>query len=107
MSVFTFAMGQKDMYDYLNDNPLFSRPVDYVNDPGIIAQNENVVSINATLQIDLTGACNSEYLLGHQYSASGGQLILSEAHMHLKEVVPLLRPAQRPRMIRFLVLFPP
>ncbi|KDU72135.1 isovaleryl CoA dehydrogenase, partial [Salmonella enterica subsp. enterica serovar Heidelberg str. 640151-11] len=32
--------------------------------------------------------------------------ILSEAHMHLKEVVPLLRPAQRPRMIRFLVLFP-
>ncbi|EGA2769145.1 acetyl-CoA hydrolase/transferase family protein [Salmonella enterica] len=75
MSVFTFAMGQKDMYDYLNDNPsFFSRPVDYVNDPGIIAQNENVVSINATLQIDLTGACNSEYLLGHQYSASGGQL---------------------------------
>lgn len=52
----------------------FSRPVDYVNDPGIIAQNENVVSINATLQIDLTGACNSEHLLGHQYSASGGQL---------------------------------
>lgn len=35
-----------------------------------------------------------------------GNWILSEAHMHLKEVVPLLRPAQRPRMIRFLVLFP-
>ena len=68
-------MGQKAMYDYLDDNPsVASRPVDYVNDPRIIAQNDNVISINATLQIDLTGACNSEHMLGHQYSASGGQL---------------------------------
>jgi itaconate CoA-transferase len=74
-SVFTFAMGQKAMYDFLNDNPaIASAPVDYVNDPRIIAQNDNVISINATIQIDLTGACNSEHMLGHQYSASGGQL---------------------------------
>jgi itaconate CoA-transferase len=74
-TVFTFAMGQKAMYDFLNDNPAVeSAPVDYVNDPRIIAQNDNVVSINATIQIDLTGACNSEHMLGHQYSASGGQL---------------------------------
>jgi itaconate CoA-transferase len=74
-TVYTFAMGQKSMYDFINDNPaVASRPVDYVNDPRIIAQNDNVVSINATIQIDLTGACNSEHMLGHQYSASGGQL---------------------------------
>src|SRR5580698_2786757 len=74
-TVFTFAMGQKAMYDFLNDNPAIeSAPVDYVNDPRIIAQNDNVISINATIQIDLTGACNSEHMLGHQYSASGGQL---------------------------------
>jgi itaconate CoA-transferase len=74
-TVFTFAMGQKAMYNFLNDNPaIASAPVDYVNDPRIIAQNDNVVSINATIQIDLTGACNSEHMLGHQYSASGGQL---------------------------------
>jgi itaconate CoA-transferase len=74
-TVFTFAMGQKAMYDFLDDNPaIASAPVDYVNDPRIIAQNDNVVSINATIQIDLTGACNSEHMLGHQYSASGGQL---------------------------------
>ena len=74
-SVYTFAMGQKSMYDFLNDNPAVeSRPVDYVNDPRIIAQNDSVVSINSTIQIDLTGACNSEHMLGHQYSASGGQL---------------------------------
>jgi itaconate CoA-transferase len=74
-TVFTFAMGQKAMYDFLNDNPAVeSAPVNYVNDPHIIAQNDNVISINATIQIDLTGACNSEHMLGHQYSASGGQL---------------------------------
>jgi itaconate CoA-transferase len=74
-SVFTVARGEKAMYDYLNDNPsVASRPVDYVNDPRIIAQNDNVISINATIEVDLTGACNSEYMLGHQYSGSGGQL---------------------------------
>jgi itaconate CoA-transferase len=73
-TVFTFAMGQKAMYDFLDNNPAIeSRPVDYVNNPSIIAQNDNVISINASLQIDLTGACNSEHMLGHQYSASGGQ----------------------------------
>jgi itaconate CoA-transferase len=73
-TVYTFAMGQKAMYDFLDNNSAIeSRPVDYVNDPKIIAQNDNVVSINATLQIDLTGACNSEHMLGHQYTASGGQ----------------------------------
>jgi itaconate CoA-transferase len=74
-TVFTFAMGQKAMYDYLNNNPAVgSHPVDYVNDPTTIAQNDNVISINAALQIDLTGAVNAEYMLGHQYSGTGGQL---------------------------------
>lgn len=74
-SIFTFAMGQKAMYDFIDGNPAVeSAPVDYVNNPMVIAQNDNVVSINATIQIDLTGACNSEHMLGHQYSASGGQL---------------------------------
>ena len=45
-----------------------------VNDPRHIAKNENVVSVNATLQIDLSGACNSEHMGGRQYSGSGGQL---------------------------------
>ena len=74
-TVYTFAMGQKVMYDFLHDNPsVESHPVDYVNDPNVIAQNDNVVSVNAALQIDLTGAVNAEHMLGHQYSATGGQL---------------------------------
>lgn len=74
-SVFTFAMGDRAFYDFLDDNPaMHSAPVDIVNDPRHVSKNDNVVSVNATLQINLGGACNSEHLLGRQYSGAGGQL---------------------------------
>ena len=74
-SVFTFAMGDRAFYDFLDDNPsMHSAAVQIVNDPRHIAKNDNVVSVNATLQVDLGGACNSEHMLGRQYSGSGGQL---------------------------------
>lgn len=74
-SVFTFAMGDRAFYDLLDDNPsMHSAPVQIVNDPRHVSKNDNVVSVNATLQVDLSGACNSEHLLGRQYSGSGGQL---------------------------------
>ncbi|QHL89832.1 4-hydroxybutyrate--acetyl-CoA CoA transferase [Sphingomonas changnyeongensis] len=74
-SVFTFAMGDRAFYDFLDDNPsIHSAPVDIVNDPRHIAKNDGVVSVNATLEVDLSGACNSEHLLGRQYSGAGGQL---------------------------------
>jgi acyl-CoA hydrolase len=47
-------------------------PVDYVNNPFVIAQNDRVGSANATLQIDLNGACNSEFMNGRQFNAFGG-----------------------------------
>ena len=46
----------------------------YVNDPRVIAQQDRFVSINSTLEIDLTGQCNSEFLNGYQYSGAGGQV---------------------------------
>ncbi|AUW60679.1 4-hydroxybutyrate--acetyl-CoA CoA transferase (plasmid) [Sphingobium sp. SCG-1] len=74
-TVFTFAMGDKQLYEFMNDHPdLEAYPVSYVNNPFVIAQNENVLSVNATLQIDLNGACNSEFMHGRQFSGSGGQL---------------------------------
>jgi len=73
-SVFTFAMGTKRMYDYVDENPgVETYEVDYVNDPAVIARNKNVVSINATLQVDLTGQCCSESIGWRQYSGVGGQ----------------------------------
>ena len=74
-SVFTFAMGDRAFYRWLHDHPaIHSAPVQIVNDPRHIAKNDNVVSVNATLQVDLSGACNSEHMMGHQYSGAGGQL---------------------------------
>jgi itaconate CoA-transferase len=74
-TVFTFALGDRAMYDYMNGHPAIEgRPVSYVNDPHVISQQERFVSINSTLEIDLTGQCNSEFLNGHQYSGAGGQV---------------------------------
>ena len=74
-SVFTFAMGDRAFYDFLDNNPsMHSAPVQVVNNACHIAKNDKVVSVNATLEVDLSGACNSEHLLGRQFSGSGGQL---------------------------------
>ena len=74
-AVFTFAMGDRAMYRFMNDNlALESHPVNYVNDPAVIAQNDTMISVNSTVEMDLTGACNSEHVNGHQFSAAGGQL---------------------------------
>lgn len=73
--VFSFCMGTRATYDFLDGNADFEAyPVDYVNDPAVIARNAKMVSVNATLQVDLTGACCSEHLNGRQFTASGGQL---------------------------------
>ncbi len=75
LHVYTVAQGGQDMLEFMNDNPaMASLPVDYVNDPGVIAANERMVSINSLIQVDLTGQCNAEYLAGHQISGTGGQL---------------------------------
>ncbi len=74
-NVFTNAWGTRKMYDFINDNPsMESYPVSYTNDPGVIAQNDNFVSINSILEVDLLGQCNAESLAGSQFSGTGGQL---------------------------------
>lgn len=73
--VCTFGLGEKSMYDFVDDNPgiLFLRGK-YVNDPYVIAQNEKMVSINTALMVDLTGQVASESIGFKHYSGTGGQL---------------------------------
>ncbi len=74
-NVYTLAVGDQSFYEFLNDNSsMEARPVDYVNDPSVIGQNDNAISINAFLEVSLDGAVNSEAIMGKQYSAPGGQL---------------------------------
>ncbi len=73
--VFTNAIGDQALYDFLHDNPsMASHPVNHTNDPRVIARNADMIAINATIEVDLLGQCNSEYMAGHQFSGSGGQL---------------------------------
>lgn len=73
--VFTFAMGSKEVYDFLDDNPMgFMAPVDYVNAVEVIAANDKAVSINSCLQVDLFGQVNSESDGLQHIGGTGGQL---------------------------------
>jgi len=70
----TFALGTKRLYDFIDENTSVELlPVDYVNDPRIIGQEENMISINATTEVDFYGQCASETVAGRYYSSSGGQ----------------------------------
>lgn len=73
--VFMVAQGTKRMYDFINDNPsMESYPASYTEDPDIIAKNDNMISVNTIIEVDLTGQCNAEYMAGSQFSGTGGQL---------------------------------
>ncbi|MCV2421131.1 acetyl-CoA hydrolase/transferase family protein [Paucibacter sp. DJ2R-2] len=72
--VATFALGSQKLYRFMDRNPgLEMHPVDFTNDPYLAGQNDNLVAINATLQIDLLGQCGSESLGPTPYSGTGGQ----------------------------------
>lgn len=74
-TVTTFAYGSQRIYDYINDNPCFEiLPVDYVNDPNVICQNDNMISINAALEVDLFGQVCAESVGTKHMSGSGGQI---------------------------------
>jgi len=70
----TFAHGSQRLYDFLNGNPALQfLPVSTVNDPREIGKEENMISINATTEVDLFGQCASETVAGRYYSSTGGQ----------------------------------
>lgn len=73
--VWAFCMGSRRLYEWIDHNPfLASYPVDYTNDPRVIAQNDNFVSINGCLEVDLYGQVSSESSGVRQITGSGGQL---------------------------------
>jgi acyl-CoA hydrolase len=91
--VATFALGTKALYAFLHENPIVELlPVDYVNDPRVIGDEECFVSINATTEVDLVGQCASETVHGRYWSSSGGQADFARGAMY------------SPRGIAFVVL---
>ncbi len=75
LMVCTFTMGTKRLYDFINNNPMVKfAPVDYVNDPYVVGKNNNLVSINSCIEIDLQGQVASESMGLRQFSGVGGQV---------------------------------
>lgn len=73
--VVTFLMGTKKLYDFVDHNPdVELRPVDYVNNPFIAWQNDNLISINSAVQVDLYGQVSAESIGEKQISGVGGQV---------------------------------
>ena len=75
ITVTTFAFGSKAINDFIDNNPAIAlMPVDYVNNPEVICQNDNMISINAALEVDLFGQVCAESIGTKIMSGSGGQV---------------------------------
>jgi acyl-CoA hydrolase len=89
--VASFMFGSKAVYDFVHDNPLIElHPTEYVNDPFIISQNDNMVSINSAIQIDLTGQVAADSMGYHIYSGIGGQVDFLRGAARAKNGKPIL-----------------
>jgi acyl-CoA hydrolase len=73
-SVCAFVLGSKELYEFVDDNPsILVMDGNYVNDPYVIGLNDNQISINTSIEVDLTGQCASESIGHVQFSGTGGQ----------------------------------
>jgi acyl-CoA hydrolase len=73
--IVTFALGTATLYEFLDNNPLIeAHPVSYVNDPEVVARNDNMVAVNSAIEVDLTGQVCSDSIGPYIYSGFGGQV---------------------------------
>ena len=73
-TVAAFCMGKQETYDYLHDNPgIEFRPVNYTNNPTVLARQKNMTAINSALEVDLSGQATAESIGKTFYSGIGGQ----------------------------------
>ncbi|MFX4261853.1 acetyl-CoA hydrolase/transferase family protein [Pelotomaculum propionicicum] len=84
-TVATIALGTKKTYDFINENPAcIFYPVNYTNDPHVIGQLDNFVSINNCIDVDLFGQVNSESDGLRQISGTGGSICFVEGAFRSK-----------------------
>ena len=89
--VTSFVMGSRRLYDFVDNNRSVEfYPVDYVNNPGVIAQNFKQVAINAALAVDFTGQCNADSIGHLLYSGIGGQVDFIRGAAYSKHGKPII-----------------
>jgi acyl-CoA hydrolase len=81
--VATFIVGSRELLRWLDHNPAVElMPVDWTNDPRVVAHEPNFMSINATTEVDLMGQAASETIAGKYWSSSGGQADFARGAMY-------------------------
>jgi 4-hydroxybutyrate CoA-transferase len=74
-AVVTFVLGTRYVFDFIDNNPMIEfHPTQYVNDPFVIAKNDNMVAINSAIEVDLTGQVCADTIANNFYSGFGGQV---------------------------------
>ena len=108
--VASFLLGSQKVYDFLDHNPrALMKDIKYTNDPYIIAQNDQVISINSAVEVDLTGQVCADSIGTRMYSGTGGQVdfirgakmskggkaviaLASRSAKGIAKIVPILKP---------------
>ena len=108
--VASFLLGSQKVYDFIDRNPaVLMKEIRYTNDPAVIARNDNVVSINSAVEVDLTGQVCADSIGTRQFSGTGGQVdfvrgakmskggkaviaLASRTNKGLPKIVPVLKP---------------
>ncbi len=87
----TFLLGSERLYKYSHNNPLFElHQVDYTNDPFVVSRNDNMISINSALEVDLTGQVCSDSIGYSIYSGFGGQVDFTRGAARAKGGKPII-----------------
>ena len=110
-TVASMCMGSEKLYQYVNDNPSFYfHTSDYVSDPTVIAQNDNMISISSALEVDLTGQVCSDSLGFMFYSGIGDQVdflrgsVMSRGGFSIIALPSTARNGQKSRIVPHLSL---
>ena len=89
--VASFVIGTRRAFDFVDNNPFMEfHPNEYVNDPMVVARNDNMVAINSALAIDLTGQVCADSIGTRIYSGFGGQLDFIRGAARSKGGVPII-----------------
>ncbi len=89
--VAAFAMGSRELYDFIDDNPIFEfLPNHYVNSPVIIAANRRMVAVNSALEVDLSGQVCADSIGSLPFSGIGGQVDFVRGAAHAPEGVAVI-----------------
>ncbi len=86
-----FMIGTQRLYHFVHDNPIVEmHPIEYVNDPFVVAQNDRMVAINSAIEVDLTGQVCSDSIGTRFYSGVGGQVDFIYGASRSKGGIPII-----------------